>query len=79
MCSPRVYPIRKLKKNLKQYEIIWVPHRGKGGHGVFQGPDTMGKIRLYPLPSAQHKKEVTGTYLRSLLRRFGLKEKILNE
>jgi len=79
MGVPRVYPIRKLKKKLKQYGIIWVSHRGKGGHGIFQGQDTNGEIQSYPLPSAEHKKEVTGNYLRGLLRRFGLNENIFNE
>jgi len=79
MGVPRLYSVRKLKKILSKHNITWQEHRGKGGHGLFQGPDTNGKIQSYPLPSAQHKKEVSGSYLRGLLRRFGLSEDIFGD
>jgi hypothetical protein len=77
MNIPNLYSIRELKKRARKKDIHWMKKRGKGGHGVFQGPDIEGKIRSYPLPSAQHKKEVTGTYLKGFLRRFGLSESFL--
>jgi len=77
MRVPHTYPVRKLIKNLKKNGINWVPQKGKGGHGVFEGPDVNGIVQKYPLPSAEHKKEVTGEYLRGMLRRFGLTEKVL--
>lgn len=76
MRVPKLYPIRKLKKKAKQHGIEWLP---KGKHGKFEGPDTHGEIHKYPLPSAQHKKEVTGSYLRGFLRRFRLGEDFFND
>ncbi len=78
MKVPHIYSIRELKKKAKKKGIIWIAQRGKGGHGIFKGPDTNGKIRSYPLPSGQHKNEVTGIYLRGFLRRFGLTGDFLN-
>lgn len=79
MNVPRTYPARKLKKILKKHGIDWIGKGGKGGHGIFQGKDVNGDVQKYPLPSGQHKKEVTRTYLHGLLRRFGLNEQILYE
>lgn len=76
MKVPKLYPFRKLKKKAKVYGIEWLP---KGRHGKFSGPDINGKIQKYPLPFAQHKKEITGTYLKGFLRRFGLGEGFFNE
>ncbi len=77
MNVPKLYPIRELKKRAKKRDILWIKSQGKGGHGVFEGPDTYGDIRKYPLPSEQHKKEITRTYLKGFLRRFGLDEDFL--
>jgi hypothetical protein len=79
MKVPNVYPINKLKNILKNYGIYWDASRGKGGHGAFRGKDVNGNYRLYPLPSGQHKTEVTGTYIRGLLRRFGLDESVFDK
>lgn len=78
MKVPHLYSIRELKKKAKKKDIMWIPKGGKGGHGKFEGPDINSKIRSYPLPSGQHKKEVTGVYLKAFLRRFGLSEDFLN-
>jgi len=77
MSIPNLYKIRELKKRAKKRDIVWKKRRGKGGHGAFEGPDTNGKVHTFPLPSEQHKKEVTGTYLKAFLRRFGLNDKFL--
>ena len=77
MKVPRVYSIRKLKRILKKHGIIWVSSHCKGGHGGFVGKNSNGKIHKYPLPRAEYKKEITGTYLKALLRRFDLTEDIL--
>ena len=79
MRVPHTYSVRKLKKQLKRHGILWVAARGKGGHGVFEGPNAAGKIQTFPLPSEPHKKEVAGTYRKALLRRYDLSEKVLNE
>ncbi len=76
MRVPKLYSIRNLKKKAKKYEIVWFP---SGRHGKFKGPDIHGKEQSYPLPSAQHKKEVTGTYLRGFLNRFGLGEDFFSD
>lgn len=76
MRAPKLYPIRKLKKKARERGIEWFP---SGPHGKFKGPDIYGEEQTYPLPSAQHKKEVTGTYLRGFLRRFGLGEDFFND
>ena len=77
MSVPKLYPIRELKKRARQRGILWIKSKGKGGHGAFQGPDINGDIQTYPLPSRQHKKEVTRTYVKGFLRRFGLGEDFL--
>ena len=76
---PRTYSIRRLKEKARQNNIYWVPSGGKGGHGVFRGPDNNDDFRIYPLPSSQHKKEVTRTYLKGFLRRFGLTEEFFDD
>jgi len=73
---PKTYPIRKLCELLEPHGIILNRSLGKGGHGAFTGKDRDGNIQKFPLPSSMHKKEITGTYIRTLLRRFGLDEKI---
>ena len=78
MSIPKLFPVRELKKKAKKQGIIWDKSKGKGGHGAFVGPDTKGNIQVYPLPSSQHKKEVTSTYLRGFLRRFCLNEEFLD-
>jgi hypothetical protein len=79
MRVPNTYPISKLKKRLQNHGIYLDISRGKGGHGSFRGNDTNGNYQLYPLPAAQIKKEVTGNYIRGLLRRFGLNATIFDE
>ena len=76
MNVPKVYPIRKLQQKAHQRGIEWFP---EGRHGKFKGPDSSGRIQAYPLPSAQHKKEISGVYLKGFLRRFGLDESFLSE
>jgi hypothetical protein len=79
MRVPNVYPLKKLINILKNHGIYLDVSRGKGGHGSFRGNDINGNYQLYPLPAAQMKKEVTGNYIRGLLRRFGLDESIFDE
>jgi len=76
MNVPKVYPIRKLLQKAKQRGIEWF---SGGKHGKFKGPDSSGRIQAYPLPSVQHKKEVSDVYLKGFLRRFGLDETFLND
>jgi hypothetical protein len=76
MSVPRLYPFGKLKKKAKEYNIEWIP---KGRHGRFKGPNTKGEIHIFPLPHAQHRKEVTREYLKSFLRRFGLNEDFFSD
>ena len=70
MSIPKLYPFRKLKQKANKVNILWISCRGKGGHGLFKGHDSYGNIQSYPLPGAQHKKEITGVYLKGFLRRF---------
>ena len=79
MSVPRLYSFRKLKQKAQKINIEWIPCRGKGGHGIFKGKDINGHIRSYPLPSSQHKREITSTYLKGFLRRFGLDEDFLQD
>ena len=76
MKVPRLFPLREMKKKAKRYGIKWIP---QGRHGKFKGKDTSGENQTYPLPSAQSKKEVTGTYLRGFLTRFGLGEDFFDD
>jgi hypothetical protein len=76
MNVPKVYPIRKLLQKAKQRGIGWF---SGGKHGKFKGPDSSGRIQAYPLPSVQHKKEVSDVYLKGFLRRFGLDETFFND
>lgn len=79
MSIPKLYSFRKLKRKAEQQGISWIPRKGKGGHGSFEGSDNFGNIHTYPLPGAQHKKEVTRIYLKGFLRRFGLNEDFLDD
>lgn len=79
MSIPKLFSIRELVKRAKKRGINWNKSRGKGGHGAFVGPDINGDIQTYPLPSAQSKKEVTSTYLKGFLRRFGLTDDFFDD
>jgi len=68
---PKQISFSSLKRRLKKLDIYWHKRKGKGGHGSFVGLDKQGNNQSYPLPSDQHR-EVRKTYLRGLLRRFGL-------
>jgi hypothetical protein len=76
MSIPKVYPIRKLQQKAKERGIEWF---SGGKHGKFKGPDSSGRIQAYPLPSAQHKKEISSNYLKGFLRRFGLDETFFDD